>query len=245
MQKMLMETVKNKINKIETLKQRKEPINDEQLRFAPSRCADLVATQTIDFTQQSEEYIKLELNLKKIKLLANNFDNFESQSIRELNDHCQEQKRLVNLAPELKTKMKRPKKRKFVETNNRENIDKINKSNKELIEVIDNYEQTCINEFLLKISTMKDSFKQLVDEANTFSDIKQAYLNQEQTNDGEIRIFNLESIELQSKLNKEFKKQKYLIFNNKKIIFIDETDESIIAPIGYFDYDECFNVGYF
>ena len=56
-------------------------------------------------------------------------------------------------------------------------------------------------------------------------------------------MFNLKSIELQSKLHKELKKQKYLIFNNKKIQFIDETDES--TSLGYFDYDECFNVIYF
>ena len=55
-------------------------------------------------------------------------------------------------------------------------------------------------------------------------------------------MFNLESLELQSKLHKELKRAKDLIFNNKKIQFIDETDES--TSLGYFDYDECFNVIY-
>jgi len=59
------------------------------------------------------------------------------------------------------------------------------------------------------------------------------------------RIFNLKSIEFQSKLNKELKKTKDLIFNNNKIEFIDNTDESITTSIGYFDYEERFNVSYF
>ena len=39
-----------------------------------------------------------------IKLLVNNLNNFASQSIQELNKHCQEQKRLVESATELKIK---------------------------------------------------------------------------------------------------------------------------------------------
>jgi hypothetical protein len=68
-------------------------------------------------------------------------------------------------------------------------------------------------------------------------------LNQEPINDDEIKIFNFEPIELQSKLHKELKKSKSLIFNKNKIEFINESDES--TPLGYFDYDECSKVGYF
>ncbi len=244
-QKILMETVQNKANEIEILKRRNEANNHEQFTCALN---DPLATHSMEVkNQQSEEHVKLESNLKEMKLLVNNLNNFDSQSIQELNEHCQEQKCLVQLAAELKieTLENKSKKRKFDKTNDKEeNIDQINRSNKELIEVINDYEQTCINEFLHKTSTIKVSFSQLVDEANTFLDIKQAYLNREQTNDGEIQIFNLESIELQSKLNKELKKAKYLIFNNKKIVFINEIT-AIVTPLGYFDYDECFKVSLF
>ncbi len=250
MQKMLMETVQIRTNEIEILKQRNKTFNDEEFTYALNESVTPTASQSIELPQQSEEYINFALNLEKLKLLVDNLKNFESQSIQELNEHCQEQKCLVQLAAELKieTLENKSKKRKFDKTNDKEeNIDQINRSNKELIEVINDYEQTCINEFLHKTSTIKVSFSQLVDEANTFLDIKQAYLNREQTNDGEIQIFNLESIELQSKLNKELKKAKYLIFNNKKIVFINEitADESIVTPLGYFDYDECFKVSLF
>ena len=95
-----------------------------------------------------------------------------------------------------------------------------------------------------KKKAIKVSFNQLVEEADTFLNHKQAYLKQKQTNDDEIRIFNSESIELQSNLNKELKKIKNLIFNKNKIEFINETDESIMTPLGYFDYDKCYKVGY-
>ena len=56
-------------------------------------------------------------------------------------------------------------------------------------------------------------------------------------------MFNLKSIELQSKLHKELNQTKDLIFNKNKIKFINESDES--TPLGYFDYVECSKVGYF
>jgi hypothetical protein len=199
MQKILMETVQNKINEIEILKQRNEAIKEEQFTCAPN---DPLVTQSIELPQQSEEYKKLESNLKEMKLLVNNLNNFDCQSLQELNEHCQEQKRLVESATELKIKNleNKSKKRKYNdETNNhKENIDQINKSNKELIEVIDNFELTCIKEFLTNVNTIKASFSKLVEQVHTFLDKKQAYFNQEPINDDEIKIFNLESIELQS-----------------------------------------------
>jgi hypothetical protein len=159
MQKILMETVQNKINEI--LKQR----NEEQFTCAPN---DPLVTQSIELPQQSEEYKKLESNLKEMKLLVNNLNNFDCQSLQELNEHCQEQKRLVESATELKIKNleNKSKKRKYNdETNNhKENIDQINKSNKELIELIDNFELTCIKEFLAKVNTIK--VREQLDESN-------------------------------------------------------------------------------
>ena len=141
MQKILMETVQNKTNEIEILKQR----NEEQFTCAPN---DPLVIQSMKLPQQSEEYKKLESNLKEMKLLVNNLNNFDSQLLQELNEHCQEQKRLVESATELKIKNleNKSKKRKYNdETNNhKENIDQINKSNKELIELIGNFELTCI-----------------------------------------------------------------------------------------------------
>ena len=43
---------------------------------------------------------------------------------------------------------------------------------------------------------------------------------------------------IKSKIQKELKRLKYLIFNNNKIEFI-ETDET---ELGYFEYDKCFKV---
>jgi hypothetical protein len=234
MQNILMETVQSKTTEIEILKQR----NEDQFKCALN---DPLATQSMELPQQSEEHVKLESNLKEMKLLVNNLNNFDSQSIQELNEHCQEQKRLVESATELKIKNleNKSKKRKYNdETNNQEeNIDQMNTLSKELIEIIDNYNLTCVKEFSNKINTIKASFSQLAVEVNTFLDNKQPI------NEDEIKIFNLESIQLQSKLHKELNKTKDLIFNKNKIEFINETDES--TPLGYFDYDECFKVGYF
>jgi ribosome-binding ATPase YchF (GTP1/OBG family) len=157
MHSMLMETVQNKTNEIELLNQRNECING-------------TTSKSMKLPQKSEEYKNLELKLKEIKLLlVNNLNNFDSQSIQELNKHCQEQKRLVESATELKIKNleNKSKKRKYNdETNNQEeNIDQINKSKRELIEVIDNFELTCIEEFLTKINTVK--VKEQLDESNS------------------------------------------------------------------------------
>jgi hypothetical protein len=165
-QKILMETVQNKANEIEILKRRNEANNHEQFTCALN---DPLATQSMELRQQSEEYKKLESNLRKIKLLVNNLNNFASQSIQELNKHCQEQKRLVESATELKIKNleNKSKKRKYnneTNVNQEENIDQINKSKRELIEVIDNFELTCIEEFLTKINTVK--IKEQLDETN-------------------------------------------------------------------------------
>ena len=165
MQKILMETVQNKINEIEILKQRNEAIKEEQFTCAPN---DPLVTQSIELPQQSEEYKKLESNLKEMKLLVQNLNNFDSQSLQELNEHCQEQKRLVESATELKIKNleNKSKKRKYDDdtNNHEENFDQINKSNKELIELIDNFELTCIKEFLAKVNAIK--VREQLDESN-------------------------------------------------------------------------------
>ncbi len=163
MQNILMETVQSKTTEIEILKQR----NEEQFKCALN---DPLATHSMEVkNQQSEEHVKLESNLKEMKLLVNNLNNFASQSIQELNKHCQEQKRLVESATELKIKNleNKSKKRKYnneTNVNQEENIDQINKSKRELIEVIDNFELTCIEEFLTKINTVK--IKEQLDETN-------------------------------------------------------------------------------
>ena len=61
------------------------------------------------------------------------------------------------------------------------------------------------------INILSNAFEKnhpIVEEADTFLNHKQAYLKQKQTNDDEMRIFNFESNELQSNLNKELKKLK-------------------------------------
>jgi len=75
MQKILIETVQIKTNEIELLKQQNETINKQ--------CKTTI--QSIELPQKSEEYKKLELNLNKTKLLVNNLNNFENQSIKTKN----------------------------------------------------------------------------------------------------------------------------------------------------------------
>jgi len=81
----------------------------------------------------------------------------------------------------------------------------------------------------------------LVEEADRFLNEKQEYLNQSNTNDFEIRNFNIESIKLQKKLKSKIVILRDLIFNKNKIEFIKSFDSS---RLGYLDYDKCFTVYY-
>ncbi len=80
-QKILMETVQNKANEIEILKRRNEANNHEQFTCALN---DPLATQSMELRQQSEEYKKLESNLRKIKLLVNNLKTGKFSNVTDI-----------------------------------------------------------------------------------------------------------------------------------------------------------------
>lgn len=178
---------------------------------------------------QNKEYIKLESNLKEINLLVLKLKNLESECINELNIHCTEQRRLIQLQTEIKK-----------QNSEEQIVDQINQFNIDLIEIIDKYELEYIEEFSNRIiEIIKPTFIEIIQETNSFLNKKQEYLIQYKTDNNQIKIFNQESEDLKSRLNKDVKKLKNLIFNNNKIEFIESIDEYLL---GYIEYDKCFKV---
>lgn len=178
---------------------------------------------------QNKEYIKLESNLKEINLLVLKLKNLESECINELNIHCTEQRRLIQLQTEIKK-----------QNSEEQIVDQINQFNIDLIEIIDKYELEYIEEFSNRIiEIIKPTFIEIIQETNSFLNKKQEYLIQYKTDNNQIEIFNQESEDLKSRLNKDVKKLKNLIFNNNKIEFIESIDEYLL---GYIEYDKCFKV---
>lgn len=178
---------------------------------------------------QNKEYIKLESNLKEINLLVLKLKNLESECINELNIHCTEQRRLIQLQTEIKK-----------QNSEEQIVDQINQFNIDLIEIIDKYELEYIEDFSNRIiEIIKPTFIEIIQETNSFLNKKQEYLIQYKTDNNQIEIFNQESEDLKSRLNKDVKKLKNLIFNNNKIEFIESIDEYLL---GYIEYDKCFKV---
>lgn len=64
------------------------------------------------------------------------------------------------------------------------------------------------------------------------------YLKQNKSDNERFQKLIQKSEYIKSKIYK-VKKSKYLIFNNNRIEFIDETNET---ALGYFEYDKCFKV---
>jgi len=181
---------------------------------------------------KSEDYIQLELNLNNIQSLILQLKDFESECINKLNEHCIEQRRLIQLETEIIIQKLQ---------NDENKIEQVNESNEKLIDIIDDYELKYKNNFLTKAESHKSNLVKLIKKSNDFLNKKQALINQKnQITDFQIKIFNIESIDLQEKLNKKLKKLKNSIFNNNKIDFQPiQTNESII---GLIDYDPSFTV---
>ena len=150
----------------------------------------------------------------KIQLLWSDCEN-GNDIIRE---YCNEQIRLIQLSTENK-------------------IEQINKLSDELIAFVREYERTCIESYSSKNkSIINEDINKIINEANTFINEKQAYLQQLKTNDDEIKVINKTSNELQIALNKKSEKLKSLIFNEKKIKFLTNTKEINKYELGNFDY---------
>jgi hypothetical protein len=193
----------------------------------------------------SEECDQLELIINETKLLENKMKNYKAECTNELNEHSLEQKRLIQLATELKIQ-------KLVEKEHSQaQIDQINQSNEKLIEIIDKYEQTCLEDFKNRtddvplgiffdpeISLMKENFIDLVRDVSLLKYEIDMYLKKNTSFIDKFQQLISKSQQLKSKIYKELKKLKYLIFNNNRIEFV-ENDE---IDLGFFEYDKCFKV---
>ncbi len=193
----------------------------------------------------SEECNQLELIINETKLLDNRMKNYKTECISELNEHCLEQKRLIQLATELKIQKLDEKE------HSQSQIDQINQSNEKLIEIIDKYEQTCLEDFKNRtydipqrvffdqnIFFMIDKFNELRLDIGMLRGLMDMYFKENQPNNEKFQKLIKRSEFIISRIHKELKKLKFLIFNNNKIEFI-ETNET---ELGYFEYDKCFKV---
>ncbi len=163
-------------------------------------------------TSFGKEYERLQSNLDKIDSLARSLSFESDNGIEIIKEHCMEQIRLVNLCTENK-------------------IEQINNLNKELIQIIRNYEIKCIQSFLNKNDSIIEAMNKLIYEANIFTNEKQEYLNQYKINDEEIKIFNKLADDLKLTLWEEKKKIKILLFNNKLIKFETNNDKLFLGNI--------------
>ena len=178
-------------------------------------------------------------NLYKIEILLAKLNNFEADSYEKLNEHCCEQKRLIQIETELKI-LKIEQSESYFEEIGSFLIEQIYESNDELFDLVDDYIKNCIEMFSNKTKSIKFKINDLVEVVDDFLEEKRVYLKQFQTNDKEMGIFNKQSLELQSRLNQELNRLIKLTFNFDKILFKkNELDES---DLGYFDYDTSFNV---
>jgi len=210
------------------------PINKETVA--------LIALDETVKMPKSREYEKLELNLNKIEILLAKLNNFEADSYEKLNEHCCEQKRLIQIETELKI-LKIEQSESYFEEIDSFYIDQIYESNDELFDLVDDYEKNCIELFSNETNSIKIKINDLVEVVDDFLEEKRVYLKQFQPSDKEMEIFNKQSLELQSKLNQELNRLIKLTFNFDKILFKkNELDES---DLGYFDYDASFNVIFF
>jgi len=195
-------------------------INDEIYSLLTAETIQMIPTQECD---------QLELVLNETKLLDYKMKNYKTECFNELNEHCLEQKRLVQLATELKIQNLEENKE-----HSQTQIDLINQSNEELIEIIDKYEQTCMEYF----KNFDAEFNVLVHNVASLHNEIDTYLKENKSNNKKFQKIIQDFEDDKFQINKELKKLKNLIFNKNKIEFI-ETGET---NLGHFEYDKCFKV---
>lgn len=83
---------------------------------------------------------------------------------------------------------------KLIQLSTENKLEQINKLNDVLIAFVKDYERSCIEYYLNKNkSSIKEDINKIIQEANTFLNEKQTYLQQYQIDDEEIKRFNKES----------------------------------------------------
>jgi hypothetical protein len=183
----------------------------------------LISAECIEISR-GENYEQLKQNLNKVesivKLLWRNYEN----GIDIIKEHCNEQIRLIQLSTENK-----------LHIFNENKIEQIYKSSDNLIEFVEYDERQCIESYLNKYQSLKENINKMIKEANTFINEKQAYLQQYQIDDEEIKAFNKKSEDLQTDLNENLRKLKCLTFDHKIIKFLPNTKKLNKCELGYFD----------
>ncbi len=178
----------------------------------------LITTEPMEISRgDNSELLQENLNkvLSKCKIIWNDCEN-GTDIIRE---YCNEQIRQIQLSTENK-------------------IEQINKLSDELIEFVKDYERKCVESYLKKKNPMKEELNKIMSETNIFINEKQAYLHKLKINDEEIKVFNKESEELETALNEKSVKLKQLIFDNKLIKFISNTNDINKFELGNFNYEQ-------
>jgi hypothetical protein len=112
----------------------------------------IITTEPMDISR-GENYDKLELNVDKIESLARKLKSDFENSIDKIKEHCLEQMRLVQLSTE-------------------NAIEKLHNLNKELIDMIAEYEKKYIEFFLVKKDSISKNLDTLIEEVNMFSSQK-------------------------------------------------------------------------
>ena len=166
---------------------------------------------------RGENYERLQNNLNKVLSIVKLFLSDYENGTDIIKEYCNEQIRRIQLSTENK-------------------IEQINKLNDELIAFVKDYERMCIESYSNKSMLIKEGLNKIIQEANTFLNEKQAYLQNLKTDDEEIKVFNKESEDLHLVLNEISKKQKSLIFNDKLMKFLSNTKEINKYEIGNFYY---------
>jgi hypothetical protein len=177
----------------------------------------LISAELMEISR-GENYERLQNNLNKVfsivKLFCSDYENGNDV----IKEFCNEQIRLIQLSTENK-------------------IEQINKLSDELIAFVKEYERMCIESYSNKSMLIKEDIKNTIQEANTFLNEKQAYLQKYKIDDEEIKEFNKTSEELQLDLNGKLKKLKSLIFNGKLIKFISNSRQINKFELGNFEYE--------
>jgi len=182
------------------------------------KISDLITADPIEISR-GKEYEKLQKSLNELQSIIQLLCYGCEDGTDLIAEYCNEQIRLIQLSTENK-------------------IEQMNKLSDELIAFVREYERTCIELYSNKNKTVKEYLNKTINEANTFLNEKQVYLQQLKTDDDEIKVFNSTCEKLQTDLSRKVVKLKSLIFNNRLIKFISNTKDINKHELGYFDYEQ-------
>ncbi len=167
---------------------------------------------------RGEQYEQLKINLKKLKSIKIDLSFDLCTGSDKIKEHCNEQRRLVQLAYENK-------------------IQELNTIIEKLMAEIDKFEMECKQSYSNLDDSFKDKVNRLINEAKSFLDEKQEYLKQMQLDEDEIIRINKISEDFQIELQKELTNLKKKIFGKKLIIFNSNLCKISPKTLGQMDYE--------